>query len=209
MPKPLIRVSIIYFFSWLSFFPVNYKTTTYFAQDIYGNMDPSSSDYTKGVDFGMLVLAIQNTVVLFYSPIQDYVVQKIGYKWTYASSQIINAICFIPIFFVKNKWLAFSLFIPIGISCSTFNSIPYTILGLSVPTERMALYVGVLNSFCVMGQQVSTVLCLGMGKIKDGWVAPSIGIGAVFAIISAVLCYWMIIPSVNINQTPLLTAKEI
>ena len=204
MPKPMARISIVYFFSWMGFQASNVKITSYIAQDIYGETDSTSQLYQEGVCFGMLILAIQNSVVLFYSPFQEALVKKIGNAWTYAISQIVTAACLFPIFFIKNKWVAMALFIPLGLSCTTFNSIPFTILALSVPPEKMALYMGALNSFCVAGQEASYGLMNLMGSFSHK-LGPSIAIGFVFSILSAILCTRIIVPNNrSLTDSPLM-----
>ena len=200
MPKPASRIAIVYFFSWMGFQPTNIKITPYIAQDIYGETDPSSQLYHEGVCFGMLIMACQNFVVLCYSPFQDAIVKKIGNAWTYAISQIVTACCLFPIFFIKNKWIAMALFIPLGLSFTTFCSIPFTILSLSVAPEKLALYMGALNSFCVLGQEVAYGVMNIVGRLTP-LLGPVIATGCIFSIISAILCSRIIIPGSNDNKT--------
>ncbi|KAH0793964.1 major facilitator superfamily transporter [Histomonas meleagridis] len=217
IPKPVLRISIVYFFSWVANFPFQNTTTDFFASDIYGGVagstDPElAKKYDDGKAFGMVTIAVSNALVLLFSLVQPTVIKFFGLKWAYAISQIIEAACLIPIFFVKNKWAALGLLSLIGISCAIFNSVPFAIIGMIVASESMGTYMGVLNCFCVLGQQVSSfALGSGIGALSDK-KAPILGSGSVFAAISAILCYWIIVPNQVENsriEEPLINSEPV
>ena len=198
IPKPVLRIAIVYFLSWMAYFPFNIETTDFFGSDIYNGISNGTNEqkslYNEGVNFGMLVIAVSNVLVLLYSMIQSKVIEKLGLKLSYALSQIIEGICLILVFFVKNKYALMGIFAPLGISCSIFNSVPFSVVGLIVPQEQMGIYMGVLNSFAVVGQQCANfALGSGVGAISHR-KAPIIGSGAVFAFIAALMCMWIIVP---------------
>jgi solute carrier family 45 protein 1/2/4 len=95
-----------------------------------------------------------------------------------------------------NKWLLMALFAPLGISMTIFNSVPFAVVGMLVPKEQMGLYMGVLNVFAVVGQQLSTFL-LGSGvaamfnENSDWQKAAVISSGSIFAIAAAIGSYWI------------------
>lgn len=198
IPKPVLRIAIVYFFSWMAYYPFNIETTDFFGHDIYKGVSSGTgaekAAYDEGVNFGMLVIAVSNVLVLLYSVVQSKVIEKFGLKLSYAMSQIIEGICLILVFFVKNKYALMAIFAPLGISCTIFNSVPFSVVGLIVPQEQMGIYMGVLNSFAVVGQQCANfALGSGVGAISSR-KAPIIGSGAFFAFIAAVMCIWIIVP---------------
>lgn len=204
MPKPVFRICLVYFFSWMAYFPFNTTTTDFFGADIYGGL-PDSEDpisvkkYNDGKAFGMLTIAISNVLVLLYSTIQQPMIKCMGMKWGYAFSQIIEAVCLIPVYFVKNKYALLALLSTLGIPCTIFNSIPFAIVGLVVPPEQMGTQMAALNCFAVVGQQCSSFLLgSGIGALTSH-KAPIIASGSVFAIIAAILCYRIIVPEDNMG----------
>ncbi|OHT02985.1 major facilitator superfamily transporter [Tritrichomonas foetus] len=198
MPRPIFRIALVYFFSWMAYYPFNIECTDFFGYDIFQGRstgdDHLIEKYNNGVCHGMIVIAVSNCLVLIYSPFQEIMVKKLGMKLTYAISQIIEAVCLVIMIFVTNKWALLGILAPLGISSTIFNSVPFAIVGLSVQPEQMGCYMGVLNSFAVVGQQISSFLLVsGAGAIFHN-KAPIIGLGSVFAVISAILCYWIVIP---------------
>ncbi|KAH0788185.1 major facilitator superfamily transporter [Histomonas meleagridis] len=199
VPKPVLRIAIVFFFSWMAYYPFNIETTDFFGFDIYGGRsngtDRQKTIYNDGVNFGMLVIAVSNVLVLIYGFFQEKVIQLVGMKLTYALSQIIEGICLVLVFFISNKWALMGIFAPLGISCNIFNSVPYAVVGMCVSQEQMGTYMGVLNSCCVVGQQISNFLLgSGIGALSPDWKAPILGCGSVFAFLSALLCFWIIVP---------------
>jgi len=197
MPTEVVRISIVYFFSWMAYFPFNVEITDYIGRDVY-HSQPSEPAYTDGVNFGMLITGVSNAINVIYSPFQDKFIKLIGMKWAYAFSQILEAGCLIPLFFTANKWAVFGLCVPLGVANTVFNSVPYAVLGLTVPKEKMGIFMGALNSCCVVGQQLSNFICIsGIGSIKslNGKKGPCIASGSVFAVIATIMCYFIIVPS--------------
>ena len=214
MPKAVFRISIVYLFSWMAYFPFMVEATDYFGRDIFGGSPDSSiqelkDKYTEGVNFGMLVIGVSNILVMFYGIIQDSVLKCLGMKFSYALSQIIEAICLIPLFFIKDKWILLLLLAPLGISCTIFNSVPFAVVGMIVDQDKMGTYMGILNSFAVIGQQLTNfILGSGIGSIFTQ-KAPIIAGGSFFAVIAAIMCYWIIVPTNDKeNLEPLLINKE-
>ena len=193
MPKPIIRIAWVFFFSWMGYYMFNCVCTDYFGNDLYRNQGLS---YDDGNAFGMICMGVSNILVMVFGPFQDKLIAKIGLKWSYASSQIIEAVCLVPLFFVRNKWASLCLLAPLGISCSIFNSVPYAIVGTCSNESEMGTYMGILNIFCVCAQQiVNWVIGSGLGSIVTEWRGPQIASGSVFAVISAIMCYWIIVPT--------------
>jgi solute carrier family 45 protein 1/2/4 len=77
-----------------------------------------------------------------------------------------------------------------------FNTVPFQFVGLVVAPEKMGMYMGVLNSFGVIGQQISNfAIGSGVGAISKEWKAPIIGSGSIIALVGAIGCYWMTVPT--------------
>ena len=198
MPTPVFRVAILYFFSWVSYFPFQISVTDFFGTDIFhGSSDFESGErmkYDDGVSFGMLVLAVANFLVIFYTPTQPVLVRKLGMRLIYAISQLTAALCMLLTVFITNKWALLGIMMPLGIAFAIFNSIPFAVCGMIVGSEQMGTYMSVLNCFAFFGQQLSlSLVCAGIGIFVRA-KALIIGAGSVFSVIAAVLCSCLIIP---------------
>lgn len=197
MPKPVLRIGILIMLSWMAYMPFQIELTDFFGVVVFGG-DPTNPDdkkYRDGLNFGMLTMALVNGLVMVVSPFQGQLMKCFGMKWLYAISQIVEAAVLIPLFFVTNKWILFGLLAPMGVACQLFNSVPYAVVGMIIPQEQMGVYMGVLNSFVVVGQQISNfAIGTGVGAVvgdKKGYI---IGSGSVFAVAAALFCYFIIVP---------------
>jgi solute carrier family 45 protein 1/2/4 len=192
IPRPVLRMAIVYLLSWMAYMPFQFETTDFFGSTVF-----PPDKYDDGVHFGMIVIAVSNGLVLLYSFVQTRIAESLGLRLSYAISQIIEAAMLIGVLFARHyKWLLMALFAPLGISSTIFNSVPFAVVAMLVPKEQMGLYMGALNVFAVVGQQLATFL-LGSGVAaffdeNDDWQkAAVISSGAVFAIAAAIASYWI------------------
>ena len=207
MPKPVLRIGILIMLSWMAYMPFQIELTDFFGVVVFKGdpTDPNDTKYREGLNFGMLTMALVNGLVMVVSPFQGKLMSCFGMKWLYAISQIVEAAVLIPLFFVTNKWILFGILAPMGVACQLFNSVPYAVVGMIIPQEQMGVYMGVLNSFVVVGQQISNfAIGTGVGAAVGNKKGYIIGSGAVFAVISAIYCYFIIVPGQeqNLDKTP-------
>jgi len=191
MPGYLFRIWIVFFFSWMAYSPFNLFLTKYFIVVIYGATDPADfAGKEAGLRLGMYGLAILAGVTFTYSIVLPKVLKLIGIKLAYAISQFIAAFAFLLFGVIPRPplWVAFLITGLPGINFTTFNSVPYGLLGKLSPKSTIGLYMGVMN----VGSSVAqTIINQIAGPIADtsagvGW---AIGIGFVLAIIAGLLVF--------------------
>jgi solute carrier family 45 protein 1/2/4 len=197
LPRPILRVSLVYFFSWMSYFPFQITVTDFFGTDIFhGSSDFDTGDrekYDEGVTFGMFVVASVNLVVLVYTCLQPMFSKHIGMQLLYGVSQLIGAGSLLSVLVAHDKHCLLGLLSLVGVSLATFNSVPFAIVGLIKPGQ-MGVYMGVLNCFAVFAQEISlSFVCAGIGSLFAGR-APILAAGALFALIAAILCIGIVVP---------------
>jgi solute carrier family 45 protein 1/2/4 len=105
LPGPILGVAVIYLISWMAYMPFQVEATDFFGVDIFhgDENNPNDKDYLDGCNFGMLVTAVANGVVLLYGFVHEPVVKRLGLKLTYALSQVLVAILLALVFSVTNK----------------------------------------------------------------------------------------------------------
>ena len=60
---------------------------------------------------------------------------------------------------------------------------------------------GILNIFVVCAQQiVNWVVGSGLGALIPDWRGPQIASGSIFAIVAAIMCYWIIVPEQQLDN---------
>jgi solute carrier family 45 protein 1/2/4 len=197
LPRPILRVAVVYFFSWMSYFPFQITVTDFFGTDIFhGSSDFDTGDrqkYDAGVTFGMFVVASVNFVVLIYTAFQPIFSRPTGMRLWYGVSQLIGAASLLSVLVTDNRYWLLALLSLVGVSLATFNSVPFAIVGLIKPGQ-MGVYMGVLNCFAVFAQEISlSLVCAGIGSLFGGR-APILAVGALFAVIAAILCIGIVVP---------------
>jgi len=186
MPGYLFRIWIVFFFSWMAYSPFNIFLTKYFISVIYGATDEAGEE--AGLRLGMYGLAILAGVTFAYSLVLPAVLKLIGIKPAYAISQFIAALAFL-LFGVISKppvWVAFLITALPGINFTTFNSVPYGLIGKLSPKSKIGLYMGVMNVGSSIAQTIINQIAGPIAETSAG-IGWAIGIGFALALLAGFL----------------------
>jgi len=198
IPKELIGISFVLFLSWISYFPFCIKITSFFENEVF-----PPSEKAKGLCFGMLTLGTSYVFVLIYGFIHDFIVAKIGLKNTFSFSLILESLCLSSVLFISDRWGLLLSLAPMGICFFVMNSVPFAILAKVIPESEMGIYIGVLNCFIVIGQQISNVVVIYYGMKYYKQIVPeltiskiraSLGLSASVAIFASIICLFTDFP---------------
>lgn len=201
MPKPFSHVILPFLFANMAVYQFQITFTDFMGKDY-----DDTSIYQDGVSFAMLCLVVNNACQLVYSFINSKTVDFLGMRWTMLAGNIILTGSLISFIWVNQKYAYYAFSGLIGISQVIFTAIPYATVSIVIPTEELVSNLGILNCFCVLGQQVSN---WGMGCFVDAITSSrmsskKIGFSAVFAALAAISSLWMLEPepcSDTSNQT--------
>jgi Na+/melibiose symporter-like transporter len=194
-PPPVFRAGVCLFLAIFAFVPFQVICTDFFGVDVFGGSptDPSSP-YNDGVAFGMLVLTLMSAVMTVYCFFADRVVEAIGVKWVIAAVEILEVISLTSVFYTKNRWALLCLMLPAGLSFGSALAAPYAVVGLSVPEEKLGVYIGALNIAIELGGEAALLIFqLGFGAISEKRF-QSIGASGVAAILAVIAPYFLILP---------------
>jgi len=200
MPKPMRRVCLVQFFSWIAWFTFILYITTWVGENVYrGNPDaPEESEERKlfddGVRAGAFGLTLNAAVTMISSVILPKVIDKVGIKPVYFISQIILSVCLTLPLWVNDRIGAIILICICGIPWSIVMVLPFTLVAMSVPEQKSGLYMGVLNIFVVVPQLLVSLTIGFLIRMFDGNLASALAAGGVAAFISALLVFTLIIP---------------
>ena len=214
-PTEVTRAATCFGLSWCGFFMFLVETTDFFGRTIFhGCPSQITGDayerYTNGVNFGMLTIASTYTVSLVYGFVQPKIIDCIGAKLIFAISQFIEVACLVIFNFIKNKWILFGLFSLLGMSFMAFNSVPFAIVGMSVPEQDMGKNMAVVNSFGCVGQQTANILIgSGVAALFPSHYNIQIASGALFSLLAGILTVRLIVPEISIDNRALLEESNI
>jgi len=194
MPNIVVRIFIVFFFSWCAYSPFLIYLTIYFAK----NVDPN--DYNRGVQLGFYGLAGNAVVSFLYGITQTFYLKHIGIKPTYFITQVIATICFAAMWILSVEHhlsvaSALVLTAAVAVNFTAFNSIPFALLADTVPNSKMGMYMGVLNSAATLSQVFTNVVA---GKVVVAHLNENVAwafcVGAGLSAIAAALVWIVKIP---------------
>jgi MFS family permease len=202
MPRPLLKISVVYLLSVMAYTPFQIILTTFFIDELFpeGKADPAGR-------WSMLVFVAVGAVALLFCLVQVPVFRKIGVRLSIGASQVLEAValaaCLLPIYKdgKEDRPIGFVLlFGTIGMAWASFNLLPFAIIALLIPPEQTGLFLGVVNLFAVVGQWAATLLSdIAVRVIWPTSYRPVIASGSVYALASAVMCFWIPVPALITN----------
>jgi maltose/moltooligosaccharide transporter len=159
MPKTMIQLAYVQFFSWFALFAMWIYTTPAVTSHIFGSSDPTTAAYNDGADLVSSLFGVYNGIAavaaLFLPTLAKYTSRRVTH-WIALTCGGLGLISF---YFISDPfWLWFSM-IGVGIAWASILSVPYAMLSGSLPPDKMGYYMGVFNFFIVIPQIIAgTVL---------------------------------------------------
>ncbi|MDX1637568.1 MAG: MFS transporter [Balneolaceae bacterium] len=155
MPKTMLQLSFVQFFSWFALFAMWIYTTAAVTSHIYGTSDTTSVLYNEGADWVGICFAVYNgfaAVIAFLLPVFA--------KWTsrkivHAASLLIGGASLAGIYLISDPWMLLVPMLGIGLAWGSILAMPYAILSGAIPASKMGVYMGLFNFFIVIPQIVA------------------------------------------------------
>lgn len=180
MPKVMVQLGVVQFFSWFALFSMWVFTTPAIAQHIYklSPSDTSSTHYADAGNWTGLLFGVYNLVSAVYAVFLPYLFKRIGKKKAHICSLSAAGIGLLSIYFIHDVELLIIPMIAIGLAWGSILTTPYAILSNAIPSRKMGIYMGLFNFFITLPQLVNGFV--------GGYVVKYVFNGyAVYALISA------------------------
>ncbi|MEK6781473.1 MAG: MFS transporter [Bacteroidota bacterium] len=189
MPKTMLQLASVQFFSWFALFAMWIYTTPAVTSHIFRSTEPTSEAYNTGADLVGNLFGVYNGIAAIAALFLPILAKYTSRRITHLCALLCGGIGLISFYFVSDPfWLWFSM-IGIGISWASILSIPYALLSGSLPAEKMGYYMGVFNFFIVIPQIVAgTILGFMLNNFFDGQPIFILVAGGISMIIAGVLC---------------------
>lgn len=183
MPKTMLQLGLVQFFSWFAMFSMWVYTTEAAATHVFG----LTGDYVKTKaynDAGNIVanaFGVYNGIGAIYALALTSIARKLGRKLTHAISLVAGGIGLISIFFVHGAWGLYGAMVGVGLAWASILAMPYVILSGCIPAGKMGIYMGIFNFFITLPQ-----ICNGL---FGGWIYKHLyGGQAIYSIVLAGFC---------------------
>ncbi len=188
MPKTMVQLSYVQFFSWFALFSMWIYTTPAVTSYIYNTNEPSSSAYNDGADWVSLLFGIYNGIAALAALLLPVIAKYTSRRVAHFIALTCGGIGLISFIFISDPDMLLFSMIGVGIAWASILSIPYAMLSGSLPPEKMGYYMGVFNFFIVIPQIIaSTVLGFLLKTAFGGQSIYIIVFGGVCMLIAALL----------------------
>lgn len=188
MPKTMVQLSYVQFFSWFALFSMWIYTTPAVTSYIYNTNEPSSTAYNEGADWVSLLFGIYNGIAALAALLLPVIAKYTSRRVTHFIALLCGGIGLISIFFISDPNMLLFSMVGVGIAWASILSIPYAMLSGSLPPEKMGYYMGVFNFFIVIPQIIaSTVLGFLLKTAFGGQSIYILVFGGICMIIAALL----------------------
>ena len=158
MPKTMLQLAVVQFFTWLAFFAMWIYTTAGVAQNAYGTSDTTSKTFQDAGDWVGVMFMVYNGVSALAAFLLPVIAAKTSRRITHMVCLIIGGMGLIAIFFIKSPNLLLLPMVAVGLAWASTLTMPYAILAGALPANKMGFYMGVFNFFIVIPQIVAAAI---------------------------------------------------
>lgn len=188
MPKTMIQLSYVQFFSWFALFAMWIYTTPAVTKHIYGTTDTTSLHYNEGADWVGILMSTYNGVAAIAAFFIVWLANRIERKYVHALSLVLGGLGLSSFYLFNTPELLLISEIGIGFAWASILSIPYAILTGSLPQKKLGVYMGIFNFFIVIPQITAAAILGFMVKyVFGGEAIYALLLGGLSMIIAAII----------------------
>ena len=155
MPKTMIQLSFVQFFSWFALFAMWIYTTAAVTSHIYGTSDTTSALYNEGADWVGICFAIYNGFAALIAFALPYLAKLSSRKIVHSLSLLAGGASLAGIYLISDPIMLIIPMLGIGLAWGSILAMPYAILSGAIPPSKMGVYMGLFNFFIVIPQIVA------------------------------------------------------
>ena len=155
MPKTMIQLSFVQFFSWFSLFAMWIYTTSAVTSHIYHSTDTSSALYNDGADYVGILFGVYNGTSALAALLLPMLAKYTSRRVTHMISLLLGGSGLLSFYFIQDPTMLIISMLGVGIAWASILSVPYAMLSSSIPNEKMGYYMGIFNFFIVIPQIVA------------------------------------------------------
>ncbi len=171
MPKTMIKLGVVQFFSWFAFFTMWSMATPALTEHVFNAPKPDKANfseqayatadlaYNNAADLVGSSMGIYGLTSMLFALILAFVANKINInrKWVHLFSLVVGGVGFIMMKYTHSEAMLNLCFGLIGISWASILSMPYAMLSSAIPEKKMGVYMGLFNMFIVLPQITAAI----------------------------------------------------
>ncbi len=189
MPRTMLQLAFVQFFSWFALFAMWIYTTPAVTSYIFNSTDTTSAAYNNGADLVGNLFGIYNGIAAIAALLLPVLARYTSRRITHMIALVCGGIGLISFYFISQPNYLYLSMIGVGIAWASILSVPYAMLSGSLPSEKMGYYMGVFNFFIVIPQIVAgTVLGFMLNHLFGGQSIYILVAGGISMFIAGLLC---------------------
>ncbi len=158
MPKTMVQLAFVQFFTWIALFAMWIYTGTAVAENVYGTTDAKTLAFQDAASWVGVMFAMYGGVSALAAFILPVFARATSRKLVHTTSLIIGGLSLASIFLIKDRNMLMLPMVGIGLAWASILTMPYAILAGSIPAKRMGYFMGLFNFFIVVPQILSGLL---------------------------------------------------
>jgi maltose/moltooligosaccharide transporter len=189
MPKTMVQLGLVQFFSWFALFTMWVYTTPAVAEQYYGVMpgDTSSAQYNDAANWVGVIFGVYNGVAMLFSLLLPVIAKYTSRKFTHAICLLAGGLGMVSLLFFHNPQMLILSMVGIGIAWASILAMPYAILAGSIPAGKMGVYMGIFNFFITFPQIFNGIIGGPMVKyLFNSHAMYALVVAGVFMFLAAV-----------------------
>jgi maltose/moltooligosaccharide transporter len=192
MPKAMVQLAFVQFFSWIALFALWIYTGPAIADNVYNTTDPLSPGYQDAGNWVGVMFAVYNGMSALAAFVLPVLARRTSRKACHAVCLAIGGLSLASVFFIHDKHLLLIPMLGVGVAWASILTMPYAILVAALPPNRMGYYMGLFNFFIVIPQIVSgLVLGYATKHFFGNHAVLTLVLGGVSMLVAAVLAVFI------------------
>jgi maltose/moltooligosaccharide transporter len=188
MPKTMVQLAYVQFFSWFALFAMWIYTTSAVTSHIFHTTDATSSAYNDGADLVAKLFGDYNGIAALTAIALPFVARATSRRLTHLIALTCGGVGLISIYYIQDHTLLWVPMVGVGIAWASILSIPYAMLSGSLPAQKMGYFMGVFNFFIVIPQIVAaTILGFLLNNVLGGQPIYVLVVGGCSMILAGLL----------------------
>ncbi len=188
MPTTMRQLFWVQFATWFGLSCFWGLFTLSIARNVFGATSSKSPLFDRATEWSGVCMAASSVACFLVAPLMPWVAARLGRPKLHALSLGFGGVALLSITLIHTPGLLLLPMVAYGIAWASILAMPYAILSVALPPERVGVYMGIFNFFIVLPQ---TVYALGMSPVIKyvfhGQALPTLVLGGICFLIAAVL----------------------
>ncbi len=155
MPKTMVQLAVVQFFTWVAFFAMWVYTTPSVAALVFGTSDAQSAGYQDGANWVGIMFAVYGGVSALAAFLLPVLARVSSRKFVHMLCLVIGGASLVSMLFISSKQMMLLPMVGVGIAWASVLTMPYAILAGALPANKMGYYMGLFNFFVVIPQIIA------------------------------------------------------